>query len=161
MFMFLCLFVSYHCLFIFSPKSFFFVFVCLWFNVHRAPGMVSIVVSWLITFYSFWQLIQPHEPVPGKRFYRYHELGQHRFGPNLGYCIIMPQQMIGQVVSSVVYSVTGRKSLKKFFDVVVPSMSCVGQTYYILFFTCFQFPKLQFLEVSFSHGSHYVLRVRI
>ncbi|KAH7524874.1 hypothetical protein FEM48_Zijuj06G0165500 [Ziziphus jujuba var. spinosa] len=103
------------------------------------PGIAMIVISWVITFYSFWQLIELHEAVPGKRFDRYHELGQHCFGQSLGYWIIMPQQMTVQVATSIVYTVTGGKSLKKFFDLLVPSMSNVRQTYYILFFTCVQF----------------------
>ncbi|KAF3447402.1 hypothetical protein FNV43_RR12588 [Rhamnella rubrinervis] len=102
-------------------------------------GMGAIVISWVITFYSFWQLIELHEAVPGKRFDRYHELGQYCFGPNLGYWIIMPQQLTVQVATTIVYTVTGGKSLKKFFDLVVPSMNHVRQTYYILFYTCLQF----------------------
>ncbi|BBN70049.1 Transmembrane amino acid transporter family protein, partial [Prunus dulcis] len=101
-------------------------------------GILAIVISWVITFYSFWQLIILHEIVPGKRFDRYPELGQHCFGPKLGYWIIMPQQLIVQVASSIVYSVTGGKSLKKFFDLVIPSWGDVRQTYFILFFTVCQ-----------------------
>ncbi|XP_008219132.1 PREDICTED: lysine histidine transporter-like 5 [Prunus mume] len=101
-------------------------------------GILAIVISWVITFYSFWQLIILHEIVPGKRFDRYPELGQHCFGPKLGYWIIMPQQLIVQVASSIVYSVTGGKSLKKFFDLVIPSWADVRQTYFILFFTVCQ-----------------------
>lgn len=106
--------------------------------LYRTAGILAIVISWVITFYSFWQLIILHEIVPGKRFDRYPELGQHCFGPKLGYWIIMPQQLIVQVASSIVYSVTGGKSLKKFFDLVIPSWADVRQTYFILFFTVCQ-----------------------
>lgn len=100
---------------------------------------MGLVVSWLVTFYSFWQLVELHECVPGKRFDRYTELGEHCFGRKFGYWSIFPQQLTVQVASSIVYTVTGGKSLKKFFDLVVPSFRHVSQTYYILFFTCCQF----------------------
>ncbi|KAB2628647.1 lysine histidine transporter-like 5 [Pyrus ussuriensis x Pyrus communis] len=102
------------------------------------PGIAAIILSWVITFYSFWQLIRLHEIVPGQRFDRYPELGQHCFGPKLGYWIIMPQQVTVQVASSIVYTVTGGKSLKKFFELVVPSIGDIRQTYFILFFTILQ-----------------------
>ncbi|KAK9929931.1 hypothetical protein M0R45_026999 [Rubus argutus] len=103
------------------------------------PGLTVITLSWLITFYSFWQLVELHEIVPGKRFDRYPELGQHCFGPKLGYWIVMPQQLTVQVASSIVYTVTGGKSLKKFFELLFPAWGHVRTTYYILFFTCCQF----------------------
>ncbi|CAN6587476.1 unnamed protein product [Malus baccata var. baccata] len=102
------------------------------------PGIAAIFLSWVITFYSFWQLIRLHEIVPGQRFDRYPELGQHCFGPKLGYWIIMPQQMTVQVASCIVYTVTGGKSLKKFFELVVPNIGHIRQTYFILFFTVLQ-----------------------
>ncbi|XP_041008634.1 lysine histidine transporter-like 5 [Juglans microcarpa x Juglans regia] len=102
------------------------------------PGIVSILGSWLITFYSLWQLVELHEAVPGKRFDRYHELGQHAFGEKLGYWIVVPQQACVQAATTIVYSVTGGKSLKKFFDLLIPSANGVRQTYFILIFSCLQ-----------------------
>ncbi|TKY63125.1 Lysine histidine transporter 1 [Spatholobus suberectus] len=46
----------------------------------RGPGVVILVLSWIITLYTLWQMVEMHEMVPGKRFDRYHELGQHAFG---------------------------------------------------------------------------------
>ncbi|XP_022152540.1 lysine histidine transporter-like 5 [Momordica charantia] len=104
-----------------------------------APGIVAIVASWVITFYSLWQLVELHELVPGRRFDRYHELGMHAFGPKLGYWSIMILQLIVQVASTIVYTVTGGKSLKKSFDLVFPEVFTeVRQTYFILFFAVFQ-----------------------
>ncbi|KAF8411920.1 hypothetical protein HHK36_004478 [Tetracentron sinense] len=103
------------------------------------PGILAIFFSWLITLYSLWQLVELHEIVPGRRFDRYHELGQHAFGKKRGYWIVMPQQLIVQVASDIVYMVTGGKSLKKFFDLVFPSLSTIRQTYFILFFAGLQF----------------------
>jgi hypothetical protein len=56
--------------------------------------------------------------VPGKRFDRYHELGQEAFGPKLGLWIVVPQQLIVQVGVDIVYMVTGGKSLQKFYTLV-------------------------------------------
>ncbi|XP_058775197.1 lysine histidine transporter-like 5 [Vicia villosa] len=105
------------------------------------PGISLILVSWLMTFYSLWQLVQMHEMVPGKRFDRYFDLGEHVFGSNgrLGFWMIMIQQLIVQVASTIVYSVTGGKSLKKFCDILIPSVfGEFRQTYYIVFFVGLQ-----------------------
>lgn len=104
----------------------------------RIPGVAMIIISWILTFYSLWQLIEMHEMVPGKRFDRYYELGAHVMGPKKGFWLVMPQQLTVQVASTIVYSVTGGKSLKKFFEICIPVMSEIRQTYYILFFVCLQ-----------------------
>ncbi|KAK3027693.1 hypothetical protein RJ639_041403 [Escallonia herrerae] len=100
------------------------------------PGITALVVSWVVTLYSFWQLVELHESVPGKRFDRYPELGQHAFGKILGYWMVMPQQLIVQVASDIVYMVTGGKSLKKSADLLHPWFDGVRQTYFIIFFAC-------------------------
>ncbi|KAI4324242.1 hypothetical protein L6164_023796 [Bauhinia variegata] len=104
------------------------------------PGIVAIIASWVITFYTLWQLVEMHEVVPGKRFDRYFELGEHAFGPKLGYWIVMPQQLTVQVASCIVYCVTGGVSLKKFFDLILHNTTVheIRQTYYILFFIAMQ-----------------------
>ncbi|CAI0468581.1 unnamed protein product [Linum tenue] len=99
-------------------------------------GMTMMVISWLLTFYSLWQMIEMHEMVPGKRFDRYHELGQYAFGEKLGYWIVVPQQLIVQVASNLVQMVTGGKSLKKAFELTFPSADHHRLTYFILVF-CF------------------------
>ncbi|CAN0896354.1 Lysine histidine transporter-like 5 [Linum grandiflorum] len=101
-------------------------------------GLIAIVMSWLITFYSLWLMVEMHEIVPGKRFDRYHELGQHAFGEKTGYWIVFPQQLIVQVASDIVYMVTGGKSLKKFFELTVPEIGDNKQTYFILAFCIIQ-----------------------
>ncbi|XP_031498260.1 lysine histidine transporter-like 6 [Nymphaea colorata] len=82
------------------------------------PGVLVLVLSWGITLYTSWQLIQLHEHVPGKRFSRYHELGQYAFGPKLGLWVVLPQQLIVQLGCDIVYMVTGGKSLEKFADII-------------------------------------------
>ncbi|KAF3781429.1 Lysine histidine transporter-like 6 [Nymphaea thermarum] len=82
------------------------------------PGVLVLVLSWGITLYTSWQLIQLHEHVPGRRFSRYHELGQYAFGPKLGLWVVLPQQLIVQLGCDIVYMVTGGKSLEKFADTV-------------------------------------------
>ncbi|KAK7271392.1 hypothetical protein RJT34_27248 [Clitoria ternatea] len=102
------------------------------------PGVGFIVLSWLITFYTLWQLVEMHECVPGKRFDRYYELGEHAFGRKTGFFLVMIQQLTVQVASTIVYSVTGGKSLKKFFESISQVMGEIRQTYYILFFIILQ-----------------------
>jgi len=62
--------------------------------------------------------VEMHEMVPGKRFDRYHELGQEAFGEKLGLWIVVPQQLIVEVGVDIVYMVTGGKSLQKFYEIV-------------------------------------------
>ncbi|KAK9090183.1 hypothetical protein Sjap_023360 [Stephania japonica] len=70
------------------------------------PGTVVLALSWIITLYTLWQMVEMHELVPGKRFDRYHELCQHAFGEKLGLYIVVPQQLMVQVGSDIVYMVT-------------------------------------------------------
>lgn len=102
------------------------------------PGIGMIIVSWVVTFYTLWQLVEMHEMVPGKRFDRYTELAEHAFGSKAGYWSVMPQQMLVQVATDIVYTVTGGKSLKKCLQLIFPAMANIRQTYYILFFTGLQ-----------------------
>ncbi|XP_024959630.1 lysine histidine transporter-like 5 [Cynara cardunculus var. scolymus] len=97
-------------------------------------GLTTLSVSWVVTFYSLWQMVELHEWVPGKRFDRYPELGQHAFGEKLGYWLVMPQQMMVQIATDIVYMVTGGKSLKKSADLLHPWFHDIRQTYYIIFF---------------------------
>lgn len=104
------------------------------------PGVTVMVVSWIITLYTLWQMVEMHEMVPGKRFDRYHELGQHAFGEKLGLWIVVPQQLVVEVGVDVVYMVTGGKSLKKFHDLVC-SKPCkdIKLTYFIMIFASVHF----------------------
>jgi hypothetical protein len=77
-----------------------------------------LVLSWMITLYTLWQMVQMHEIVEGKRFDRYHELGQEAFGERLGLWIVVPQQLIVEVGVDIVYMVTGGKSLQHFYSIV-------------------------------------------
>jgi len=81
----------------------------------RGPGVIVLVLSWVITLYTLWQMVEMHEMVPGKRFDRYYELGQEAFGEKLGLWIVVPQQLIVGVGVDIVYMVTGGKSLEKFY----------------------------------------------
>ena len=102
--------------------------------MRRGPGIVVLVLSWIITLYTLWQMVEMHEMVPGKRFDRYHELGQHAFGDKLGLWIVVPQQLVVEVGVNIVYMVTGGKSLKKFHDVVCPDCKSIKLTYFIMIF---------------------------
>ena len=99
-----------------------------------------LIISWIITLYTLWQMVEMHEMVPGKRFDRYHELGQHAFGEKLGLWIVVPQQLIVEVGVNIVYMVTGGKSLKKFHDVICDG-KCkdIKTTYFIMIFASVHF----------------------
>jgi len=103
------------------------------------PGITILILSWLITFYTLWQMVEMHEMVPGKRFDRYHELGQHAFGEKLGLWIVVPQQIVVEVSTCIVYMVTGGKSLKKFHETVCPSCKEIRLTLFILIFASVHF----------------------
>ncbi|KAK8970362.1 Lysine histidine transporter-like 1 [Platanthera guangdongensis] len=47
-----------------------FAFLDLW-----GPRVAILILSWIITLYTLWQMVEMHEMVSGKRFDRYHELG--------------------------------------------------------------------------------------
>lgn len=76
--------------------------------------------------------------VPGKRFDRYSEMGQHAFGDTLGCWLVIPQQLMVQLASDIVYMVTGGKSLKKSFSMLDSWFSDIRQTYFIVVFAVFQ-----------------------
>ena len=97
------------------------------------------VLSWIITLYTLWQMVQMHEMVPGKRFDRYHELGQHAFGEKLGLYIVLPQQIVVEVSTCIIYMVTGGKSLQKFHNTVCPNCHDIKLTYFIMMFASVQF----------------------
>ncbi|KAF8010992.1 hypothetical protein BT93_J1585 [Corymbia citriodora subsp. variegata] len=103
------------------------------------PGVAALVLSWIITLYTLWQMVQMHEMVPGRRFDRYHELGQYAFGEKLGLYIVVPQQLVVEVGANIVYMVTGGKSLKKFHDTLCLSCKKLKTTYFILIFASVHF----------------------
>ncbi|KZV17302.1 lysine histidine transporter 1-like [Dorcoceras hygrometricum] len=104
------------------------------------PGVTVMVISWIITLYTLWQMVEMHEMVPGKRFDRYHELGQHAFGEKRGLWIVVPQQLIVEVGVDIVYMVTGGKSLKKFHDLVTGDNGKeIKLTYFIMIFASVHF----------------------
>ena len=84
-------------------------------------------------------MVQMHEMVPGKRFDRYHELGQHAFGEKLGLWIVVPQQLICEVGVDIVYMVTGGKSLQKVHTSVCPDCKDIKLTYFIMIFASVHF----------------------
>lgn len=98
------------------------------------------ILSWVITLYTLWQMVEMHEPEPGsgRRLDRYHELGQEAFGEKLGLWIVVPQQLMVEVGVNIVYMVTGGKSLQKFHRLVCtsnPNCHPVMKTpYYIMIF---------------------------
>ncbi|CAJ1943685.1 unnamed protein product [Sphenostylis stenocarpa] len=104
------------------------------------PGVTILILSWVCTLYTAWQMIEMHEPEPGKRLDRYHELGQYAFGEKLGLWIVVPQQLMVQVGVNIVYMITGGNSLKKIYDTIcVDGCTPVRRTYFIMMFAAIQF----------------------
>lgn len=83
-------------------------------------------------------MVEMHEMVPGRRFDRYHELGQYAFGDKLGLWIVVPQQLIVEVGVDIVYMVTGGSSLQKFHDLLRPHVK-IRKTYFIMIFASAHF----------------------
>ncbi|XP_050231502.1 lysine histidine transporter-like 2 [Mercurialis annua] len=108
-------------------------------NLGWGPGVVILFLSWIITLYTLWQMVEMHEMVPGKRFDRYHELGQHAFGEKLGLYIVVPQQLICEVGVDIVYMVTGGKSLQKIHDLLCKNCKHIKTTYFIMIFASVHF----------------------
>ncbi|KAK8574387.1 hypothetical protein V6N12_062082 [Hibiscus sabdariffa] len=103
------------------------------------PGVAILVLSWIITLFTLWQMVEMHEIVPGKRFDRYHELGQYAFGEKLGLYVVVPQQLLVEVSVCIVYMVTGGQSLKKFHDTVCSTCKQIKLTYFIMIFSSVHF----------------------
>ncbi|CAI9777277.1 unnamed protein product [Fraxinus pennsylvanica] len=103
------------------------------------PGVGVLVISWIITLYTLWQMVEMHEIVPGKRFDRYHELGQHAFGEKLGLYIVIPPQLIVQAGADIVYMVTGGRCLLRFHELVCKDCKKIKLTYFIMIFASVQF----------------------
>jgi len=101
--------------------------------------LTILLLSWIITLYTLWQMVEMHEMVPGKRFDKYHELGQHAFGEKLGLYIVVPQQLVVEVGVNIVYMVTGGASLRKYHNIVCPSCKNIKLTFFIMIFASAQF----------------------
>ncbi|GLU11418.1 hypothetical protein SLE2022_281660 [Rubroshorea leprosula] len=108
-------------------------------NLGWGPGVVIMILSWVITLYTLWQMVQMHEMVPGKRFDRYHELGQYAFGEKLGLYIVVPQQLICEVGVDIVYMVTGGKSLQQIRTLACKNCKPIKTTYFIMIFASVHF----------------------
>jgi len=100
-----------------------------------------LILSWVITLYTFWQMIEMHEMFEGKRFDRYHELGQAAFGKKLGLYIVVPLQLLVETSACIVYMVTGGESLKKIHQLSVGDYECrkLKVRHFILIFASSQF----------------------
>ncbi|CAN4079135.1 unnamed protein product [Withania somnifera] len=117
------------------------------------PGVAMLTLSWVITLYTLWQMVEMHEMVPGKRFDRYHELGQYAFGEKLGLWIVVPQQLTVQVGVNIVYMVTGGKSLMKVHDLLCKN-DCTKMKlpYFIMIFSSVQLVLAQLPNLDSISG---------
>ncbi|KAK9806916.1 hypothetical protein WJX72_007358 [[Myrmecia] bisecta] len=121
------------------------------------PGVFVMVLSWVVTLYTLWQLCAMHE-LPGHRFNRYHELGQHAFGRKAGLWIVIPFQLIVMVGLGIVYSVTGGQSMRAVYQMTCGEPNCTpfGLSAWIVVFAAIQlilcqgpnFNSLRFVSLS-------------
>ncbi|XP_051115666.1 lysine histidine transporter 1-like isoform X2 [Andrographis paniculata] len=107
------------------------------------PGVTAITLSWIITLYTLWQMVEMHETIEGKRFDRYHELGQYAFGEKLGLWIVVPQQIMVIVGVDIVYMISGGSSLKKFHDLLTGENKHLKLTHFITIFASVHFALSQ------------------
>lgn len=105
----------------------------------RCWGVTILIVSWICTLYTAWQMIQMHEPEPGKRLDRYYELGQYAFGEKLGVWIVVPQQLMVEVSINIIYMITGGNSLMKIHQILCDNCEPIKRTYFIMMFASVQF----------------------
>lgn len=96
------------------------------------------ILSWAITLYTLYQMVEMHECVPGKRFDRYHELGQYAFGEKLGLYIVVPQQALVEISLCIIYMVTGGSSIQKVHQLLCPNCKPLKLSYFILMFSFVQ-----------------------
>ncbi|KAK7280900.1 hypothetical protein RIF29_08462 [Crotalaria pallida] len=108
-------------------------------NLGWGPGVTALVLSWIITLFTLWQMVEMHEMIPNKRLDRYHELGQEAFGEKLGLWIVVPQQLVVEVGTCIAYMVTGGKSLKKVHDTLCPDCKDIRTSYWIVIFASVNF----------------------
>ncbi|CAM6092623.1 unnamed protein product [Calypogeia fissa] len=119
-------------------------------------GVVVLVMSWVITLFTLWQLVQMHEMKDEngnmERFDTYYQLGQKAFGPKRGLWIVLPQQLVVQVGTDIVYMLTGGTAIWQFYQLLncPPDISpvavgagdqccgTIGRTTFIIFFALFQ-----------------------
>ncbi|MED6167571.1 Lysine histidine transporter 1 [Stylosanthes scabra] len=103
------------------------------------PGITVLVLSWICTLYTAWQMIWMHEDESGKRYDRYHELGQYAFGEKLGLWIVVPQTLVVDIGTDIVYMITGGNSLKKAYQILCKDCHPIRTTYFIMIFAALQF----------------------
>ncbi|XP_031121448.1 lysine histidine transporter 2-like [Ipomoea triloba] len=103
------------------------------------PGVAMMVLSWAITLYTLYQMVEMHECVPGRRFDRYYELGQYAFGERLGLFIVVPQQALVEISLCIIYMVTGGSSIQKVHELLCHGCKPIKLSYFILMFSSVQF----------------------
>ncbi|KAL3153488.1 hypothetical protein ABBQ38_011819 [Trebouxia sp. C0009 RCD-2024] len=74
-------------------------------------GVIIMTLSWVATLYTLYQMCALHE-VAGRRFNRYHELGQYAMGRRAGLWVVIPCQLIVMIGLDIVYCVTAGKSMQ-------------------------------------------------
>ncbi|XVF19584.1 hypothetical protein REPUB_Repub11eG0123500 [Reevesia pubescens] len=115
-------------------------------------GVAVLILSWIITLYTLWKMVEMHDMVPRKHFDRYHELGQYAFSEELGLYIVVPQQLIVEFGVCIAYMVADGKSLKKFHYIVYSTWKDVKLTYFIMIFASVHFMLSHFPNFNSISG---------
>ncbi|KAL4289200.1 hypothetical protein AHAS_Ahas19G0362400 [Arachis hypogaea] len=112
-----------------------------WYSAfHNVTALVGAgVLGFPYANVSTWMMIEMHEAESGKRFDRYHELGQYAFGEKLGLWIVVPQTLIVDIGTDIIYMITGGNSLKKAHQILCKDCKPIRTTYFIMIFASLQF----------------------
>jgi len=109
-----------------------------------APGVLAVVISLVISWYTFYVLIQLHEEVPGgaqegmpiKRYNHYQHLAQRALGEKKGLWLLLPFQIILLYGIAVTYNVVGASNLLSFYKLVGGNVVGIGP--WVLIFSAIQ-----------------------
>ena len=104
-------------------------------------------------------MVDMHEIISRKRFDRYHELGQQAFGEKHGLWIVVPQQLMIEIGADIVFMAAGKKSLKRFHDIVCTNCKKVKQSYFIAIFGSIHFVLAQLPNFDSKHAISLVAAV--
>ncbi|KAH0936477.1 LOW QUALITY PROTEIN: hypothetical protein HID58_013594, partial [Brassica napus] len=88
----------------------------------KGPGVAVLVLSWVITLYTLWQLVEMHE------WFRESVLIVTMNSDNTR---LEKSLLIVEIGVCIVYMVTGGKSLKKFHELVCEDCKPIKLTYFV------------------------------
>eukprot|EP00199_Chlamydomonas_sp_CCMP681_P000481 CAMPEP_0119104486 /NCGR_PEP_ID=MMETSP1180-20130426/2674_1 /TAXON_ID=3052 ORGANISM="Chlamydomonas cf sp, Strain CCMP681" /NCGR_SAMPLE_ID=MMETSP1180 /ASSEMBLY_ACC=CAM_ASM_000741 /LENGTH=490 /DNA_ID=CAMNT_0007089259 /DNA_START=49 /DNA_END=1521 /DNA_ORIENTATION=- len=101
-----------------------------------APGVIILILSLIVSWYTFYVLVILHEEVPEvgsekegmpiKRYNHYQELACRAFGPKRGIWVLMPFQIILLYGIAITYTVAGGSNLLSTYKLLGGSVVGIG-----------------------------------